>query len=124
MKQIREDLLDAYIFLQTKLNAALVSKGSSAKIDATRMSCMGWSAGATGTIFLTHDILAYNAAAEQDCRLQPLKAVVCTYINSDSNMTFTEPIGAIEKLKEDNPEDWQIIQDVLKENVSTEARVQ
>jgi hypothetical protein len=41
MKQIREDFLDAYLFIQRKLNDALTSAGDLSRIQTDRICCMG-----------------------------------------------------------------------------------
>jgi hypothetical protein len=52
MKEIREDLIDAYHYVQKGVNQDLREAGTSATIDGTRCSFMGWSAGGGNTLWV------------------------------------------------------------------------
>lgn len=52
MKDIREDLIDAYHYVQKGINRDLREAGTSATIDGTRCSFMGWSAGGGNTLWV------------------------------------------------------------------------
>lgn len=52
MKDIREDLIDAYHYVQKGINQDLREAGTSAIIDGTRCSYMGWSAGGGNTLWV------------------------------------------------------------------------
>lgn len=53
MLEIREDIFDAYIYIQHHLNAKIRAEDASAStIDTTRCIVTGGSAGGTGALYL------------------------------------------------------------------------
>jgi hypothetical protein len=52
MKDIREDLVDGYRYVQTTLNKDLQEAGSSVIVDPSRCSYLGWSAGGTNVLYM------------------------------------------------------------------------
>jgi hypothetical protein len=102
MKEIREDLLDAYHYVQNKMNADLREAGTSASVDGTRCSFMGWSAGGGNTLWIVgpihyhwkcrirsdckaNDVTEYIKANGKDS-LPPLRAIIATYPLSKLDM--------------------------------------
>lgn len=76
-KEIREDLIDVYKWIQNDLNQRLKELGSKASVDGTRACVMGWSAGGTSTVWLASDVQRYNDTNTP--KLPPLKACIPTY---------------------------------------------
>lgn len=73
MPEIREDVIDAYRFVQDGLNEALAKQSWS--IDPTRVSGWGASAGGAAVILFAADVIANN--------LPPLRAIVPVYPVAD-----------------------------------------
>jgi len=73
LKEIREDILDGYRFIQKGLNDSLAPQGWS--VDPTRVSAWGASAGGGAVLLLAADIIA--------AKLQPLRAIVPVYPFAD-----------------------------------------
>lgn len=128
--EIREDLLDGYKYISTKLNDDLRAEKVSSvppglpfsttdpgstrshgiQIDTDRLSCMGWSAGGTSTVWLAHDILEHNDTASTP--LPTLKAAIITYASTDPTLPHPsglepQPMKAFEELKETEPEAYK-----------------
>lgn len=146
-KEIREDLLDGYKYICNKLNDDLSAEkvfsvppglpfstsdpGSTRshgiQIDTDRLSCMGWSAGGTSTVWLAHDVLAYNDRAPSSS-LPNLKAAIVTYLSSDPMLPHPsglapQPMKAFEKLKESEPEEYKAAVRAYDEGVTASYHV-
>ncbi len=107
---IRQDLLDAYLYIQRDLTRVLASGSQlQAQVDVTQCILAGASAGGTGVLFLAADIEAYKAdpsRAGQD--LPSPGAVLAAYPVTDCNAMWTAPRSALEAyIKEHRPEVWE-----------------
>jgi len=67
LKEIREDLLDSYKYVQHGLNRDLEAAGSKVVVDGSCSAAFGWSAGASNTIYL---VSCYVTNAWLDVRLE------------------------------------------------------
>ena len=57
LSDIRQDILDGYLFVQSKLLHELRKAGSAVDVDNEKTNVQGWSAGGTATVFLVRPCL-------------------------------------------------------------------
>jgi hypothetical protein len=56
LSDIRQDILDGYLFVQSKLAQELQKAGSQVNVDGEKTNVQGWSAGGTATVFLVRSL--------------------------------------------------------------------
>lgn len=57
LSDVRQDILDGYLFVQSKLGQELQKAGSDIEVDSGKTNVQGWSAGGTATVFLVRPCL-------------------------------------------------------------------
>jgi hypothetical protein len=57
LSDIRQDILDGYLFVQSKLSQELRKAGPDVDMDSEKTNVQGWSAGGTATVFLVRPCL-------------------------------------------------------------------
>ena len=136
LKEIRSDLFDAYVYIQTRLNEAVQkSRPGSPKVDTTRCAVTGGSAGGSATMWLasslsqssrchhrlTHpeqcaDVARYNATASD--LLPRLKAALPAYCSILPNAAKGPPRSHIYSVKDDfGPERFALVEELFREKV-------
>ncbi|KDE07717.1 hypothetical protein MVLG_01991 [Microbotryum lychnidis-dioicae p1A1 Lamole] len=118
----REDVLDAYIFYQTKLNDVLAkeSNESAPNLDVKRAFAAGGSAGGTSTLCLPIDVHNYNNLKKHlEAKIVQPRAVVPAYPACLKDGYQDNPTSALEEnLAKDNPEGWKAVQKLFVGRVS------
>ncbi|KAJ9116268.1 hypothetical protein QFC24_006785 [Naganishia onofrii] len=110
--EIRDDLMDAYHFIQQKLNSRLAEELGIERdvVDTQRIILFGGSAGGTSVLCLAGDIEKYNS--ENAEALPQVKAILCAYPLTDPDNHFAQPKQAwAEKTSKMFPDDWELIKD-------------
>jgi acetyl esterase/lipase len=118
MKDIRQDLLDSYLYIQHNLNDKLaeLSEGKAPKIDTARCISAGGSAGGSSCLFLAMEIRDYNAKQDAAGKVNNLRGILPAYpmCNPDDGYKNTPRSELEQRAKQDCPDDWLVIQDVFK----------
>ncbi|KAJ9115397.1 hypothetical protein QFC22_005152 [Naganishia vaughanmartiniae] len=111
---IRDDLMDAYHFIQQKLNSQIAEELDIKHevVNTQSIILFGGSAGGTSVLCLAADIEKYNNNSENTEKLPQVKAILCAYPLTDPNNHFAEPKAVwAEKTSKMFPEDWELIKD-------------
>lgn len=99
MSDIRSDLLDAYRFIQTGLNASLPA--NLPQIDTQRVAASGASAGGTLVLYFAADIATNNTDSNINAStLPPLRAAVPFYPLADFDTVSAHNKAELDKLCE------------------------
>ncbi|KAJ9105837.1 hypothetical protein QFC19_003407 [Naganishia cerealis] len=109
---IRDDLLDAYHFIQQRLNGRLAEELGIENdlIKTQEVVLFGGSAGGTSVLCLAADIEKFNS--ENTSALPQVKAILCAYPLTDPNNHFAQPKEVwAEKAPEMFPDDWDLMKD-------------
>lgn len=56
LSDIRQDILDGYLFVQFELAQELQKAGSQVNVEGEKTNVQGWSAGGTATVFLVRSL--------------------------------------------------------------------
>lgn len=117
MKEIRQDLLDSYLYIQHQLNDKLaeLSDGKAPKLDTAKCVSAGGSAGGSSCLFLAMEIRDYNAKRDAAQKLNNLRGILPAYPMCDPDDGYVNtPRSKLEELAKQNcPDDWLLIRKVF-----------
>lgn len=116
--EIRQDILDSYLYIQQELNDKLqqLSNGSAPRLDTKRCLSSGGSAGGSSCLYLALEIEKYNKTASQDQQVPQLRGVIPAYPFCDPEGFNAAPRKALEeRAQRECPEDWAILKQVYDE---------
>jgi len=83
LDEIREDLLDSYEYIHSRLNADIFEAGGSSMVDGTRCCVFGWSAGGANSIFLVSRLTSFPTSP----------VLICIGLRRLKKTPFTPPSG-------------------------------